>query len=280
MISVQKQTALFLPANPQCACDYEKNATVQQERALENLSGWTFNAADLVLDIGSGNGKVTANMAKQVPYGKVVGLDIDPSMCSFATEKYPHSEYPNLEFVQDNACELNYVEAFNKITSFATLSWIPIDHHLHIFTGIAQALKPGGKTLLRMSAEGKRPFNKAVEEVMARDKWAPFFLGFASPAAYQSEDRLKDMLIAVGLIVHRIEDATKSSSFPTKEAFYNWLMTWEPHRNQVSESQREMFMYEVIDCYCETMNFTHMISITLPGILVEAEKPIKGSAAP
>ncbi len=32
-------------------------------------------------------------------------------------------------------------------------------------------------------------------------------------------------------------------------------------------------MYEVIDRYCEIMNFEDLISIMLPGILVEVEKP-------
>lgn len=275
ILGVQNQAVPVVSANPQCASDYDKNAVIQQERALENLSGWVFNETDLVLDIGSGNGRITANIARQVPYGKVVGLDIDPSMCTFANDKYSPSEYANLEFVTGNACALNYVEAFNKVTSFATLSWIPVDHHLQIFTGIARALKPGGKALLRMSAEGKRPFNDVVQEVIARDKWAPFFHGFRSSAAYQFEERLKAMIVATGLTVHRIEDATKSSSYATKEAFYDWLMTWEPHRNQVPESQRKMFMCEVIDRYYKLMSFTDTITISLPGILVEADKPIR-----
>lgn len=265
----------FLATNPQCAEYYDKKAQIQQERALENLTGWTFEETDLVLDIGSGNGYVTANIAKHVPYGKVIGLDIDPLMWSFSNVKYPPGEYPNLEFVQGNACELNYFEAFNKITSFATLSWIPVEQHQKIFDGIARALKPNGKALLRMSAEGKRPFNEVIENVCKDVKWDSYFTEYRSPAAYQSEEKLRTMSSQSNLKVIRIIDSTKTASYPTKEAFYDWLMTWEPHRNYIPEQLRKDFMYEVIDRYYEEMKFSNAITITLPGILIEAEKSIK-----
>ncbi len=275
MTPIQNQIPLVRSTNPQSAADYHKDGTFQQERALENLSGWSFNEMDRVLDIGSGNGRITCNIAKQVPYGKVVGVDIDPSMCAFASDKYPHTENPNLEFVLGNACELKFYESFDKVTCFATLSWIAVHHHLQIFTGIANALKPGGKALLRMSSEGTRPFNETIGEVIKRDKWFSFFIDFTSPAAYQSEECLKSIISTAGLKVIRIEDVTKSSSYASKDAFYNWLMTWEPHRNRVPEEFRKEFMHEVIDRYCEIINFEDVITITLPGILVEIEKPMR-----
>lgn len=260
------------PSNPQCPQDYAKNATVQQDRALENLSGWVFRETDLVLDIGSGNGRVTASIAQQVPHGKVVGLDIDPQMCHYASLQYPLEQYPNLEFAYGDACMLNYCEAFDKITCFATLSWIALEHHHKIFAGIARALKLHGKGLLRMSAVGYRPLNEAIAQVCQNSRWNPYFSKYLSPASYQSHDRIRAIISSLGLKLLRLEDATKTSSFITKEAFTRWLLTWEPSRNQIPENLRDAFMAEVTECYCERMNFEEKVQIQLPGLLIEVEK--------
>lgn len=270
---LQRQDPI-VATNPQEPMDYHSNAIVQQERALENLSSWSFNPSDRVLDIGSGNGKITANIAAHVPYGRVVGLDIDQEMNGFANTEYPHGKYPNLLFVQGNACELTYEKEFEKVTCFATLSWIHIDCHAQIMKGIARALVPGGKALLRMSAVGDRPFNCAVDEIASRKEWCSFFAEFESPAAYQSKEMLRTIISEAGLNICRIEDATKQSRFINDDTFCTWLMTWVPHRNCVPENKRTKFIEEVVIAYCQLMGFAEEIIISLPALLVEVEKPI------
>lgn len=257
---------LLNPQNPQ---QYLKEASVQQERALENLAGWKFDPCDQVLDIGSGPGKITASIAEQVPYGSVVGLDLNLKMCEQAREMYTLN---NLNFIQGDACSLPFKESFDKITCFAVLSWIPLEAHQQIFNEIARALKARGKTLLRMSAEGDRPLNQAVGQIIKVPKWSHFFTNFISPAAYQNENRLREIAEQSKLNVIRVEDSTKISTFNSKEDFVKWLLTWEPHRLAINESERKQFMEDVVDQYCMQGNYHDKISITLPGILIELEK--------
>lgn len=249
---------------------YNEHGKVQFERALENLSGWTFDPSDIVLDIGSGNGKVTFNISEHVPYGKVIGLDINPEMVEFANQNYQVNS--NIEFIVGDACNLPFRGVFDKITSFATLSWIPLESHQEIFNNIYLALKPQGKALLRMSSEGKRPFNEILNKVIETPSWSQYFENFISPASYQSENNLRSIISQANLKVIKIDDATKISNFSDKEKFCTWLMSWLPHRNQIPENLREKFMMEVIDRYCEEMGFVNNISITMPGLLVEIQK--------
>lgn len=260
-----------MSANPQSATIYDANASVQQQRAMENLAGWTFNATDVVLDIGSGNGRITANIASHVTQGKIIGLDIDQDMVDFANNKYSET-HTNLIFQQGDACALTFDNEFTRIVSFATLSWIPLDRHQEIFTGISVALKPGGLALLRMSAVGDRPFNRAMDSICANTKWQQYFCNYVSPAAYESEENLRLICENCNLNVVRVEDSTKTSSFKSKYEFQTWLMTWIPQRHQVPKESVQEFVSDVIDCYCQMMNFSEEISITLPGLLIEISK--------
>lgn len=157
----------------------------------------------------------------------VVGLDIDQDMCLFAKNTY-HRD--NLDFI----CE----EEFNKIVSFATLSWIPVEYHQQIFLGIFKALKKKGTVLIRMSSEGERPLNKALDDVSPEEKWRSFFINYKSPASYQSETMLRSMIKDIGFKEIRIQDVTKTCYFNDKKEFSNWLLTWIPQRNVIPTDLR------------------------------------------
>jgi len=260
--------------NPQEPQQYHEKATIQQERALENLAGWNFYSYDRVLDVGCGPGKITASIAGQVPNGSVVGIDISSSMCEQARNQYTSN---NLTFIQGDARSIpdEYEDSFDKVTCFAVLSWIPLEDHQQIFNQIAKSLKIGGKALSRMSAEGDRPLNQAAKKVIENFRWKEFFIDFILPAAYQNERRLQEIAEEANLNVVKIEDATTTRKFNTKDEFVEWLLTWEPHRLAIEESSRRQFMYEVVEEYCSSLKeiiHNECIPITLPGILIEVEK--------
>ena len=52
--------------------DYARHSSAQAQWALELLGKLDLRAAEAVLDIGSGDGKVTAALAAQVPRGRVL----------------------------------------------------------------------------------------------------------------------------------------------------------------------------------------------------------------
>ena len=51
-----------------------------------------------ILDIGCGDGKITAKVARLVPRGSTVGLDNSREMISFAGANLPPVSWPNLKF--------------------------------------------------------------------------------------------------------------------------------------------------------------------------------------
>ena len=64
--------------------EYQKNSDLQWQWAMEGLASFPFSENEKVLDLGCGNGKVTAYIAEKAPLGIVVGLDISEPMLAFA----------------------------------------------------------------------------------------------------------------------------------------------------------------------------------------------------
>lgn len=61
-----------------------------------------------VLDVGCGDGKITADFAAALPKGRVVGVDSSAQMIDYATRTYADTQYPNLSFACNDARSQNY----------------------------------------------------------------------------------------------------------------------------------------------------------------------------
>jgi trans-aconitate 2-methyltransferase len=57
------------------AADYERISGLQLAMAEEVLALLDLNGARRILDVGCGNGKITAEIAARVPHATVLGVD-------------------------------------------------------------------------------------------------------------------------------------------------------------------------------------------------------------
>ena len=77
---------------------YNRNSAAQEKWASELLAKLRLKGDEQILDIGCGDGKVTAEVARSVPRGKVVGLDSSIEMIDFARKNFPAEAIPQLRF--------------------------------------------------------------------------------------------------------------------------------------------------------------------------------------
>lgn len=68
--------------------DYHQVSGMQQTLALECLEGIELRETEHVLDVGCGDGKITAEIAARVPGGSVLGVDRSRDMIAFANEQF------------------------------------------------------------------------------------------------------------------------------------------------------------------------------------------------
>ncbi|MHC4459685.1 MAG: class I SAM-dependent methyltransferase [Planctomycetota bacterium] len=128
------------------AKDYEKHSQVQQQWARELIAKLNLEGTEDILDLGCGDGKVTAEIARNTPSGSIVGVDNSSSMIELASERFPANKYPNLIFMVMDAVQLAFIEGFDVVFSNAALHWVMQDICSHCWRNSNQ-IRNGGRTL-------------------------------------------------------------------------------------------------------------------------------------
>ncbi|NTV79385.1 MAG: class I SAM-dependent methyltransferase, partial [Clostridiales bacterium] len=184
--------------------DYTTQSSNQQQWAQELIPKLALKGNERILDIGCGEGKVTAEIANHVPRGFVVGIDSSEEMIMFARSKFPEMKYPNLTFELMDARKLNFNREFDIVFSNAALHWI-VDHR-SVLKGIKKSLKPSGKVLLQMGGKGNAASVFEILDVLLKnEKWSRYFKDFSFPYGFYSPEEYKVWMNEAGFRTKRIE---------------------------------------------------------------------------
>jgi trans-aconitate 2-methyltransferase len=256
--------------------EYRSSSSNQKKWALELLSKLDLKGNESVLDIGCGDGEITAAIAQRLPRGFAVGIDSSRDMVDMAVNRYTRERCPNVSFLLKDARELDFDEDFDAVFSNACLHWV-IDHR-PVLAGIRRCLKPFGRVLLQMGGKGNAAtVLEAIDSVLKMSPWAKHFDGFAFPYAFYGPDDYRPWLEALGFNISRIELLPKDMVHQGADEFAAWLRTtWLPYTERVPESLREEFIYEIVAAHARIrpLDADGRIQFTMVRLEVEA---VKGS---
>src|SRR3954454_18894035 len=159
------------------AAEYARQSGLQEAMAEEVLALLDLKGSEQVLDIGCGQGKITAEIAVRVRQGAVIGVDSSQDMIAFARTHFGPSVRPNLQFEVADARCLPFREEFALIVSFNALHWIREQEAA--LGSIRAAMKPTGQAQLRLVPKGERKsLEDVIEETRRSAKWASYFPNF------------------------------------------------------------------------------------------------------
>jgi trans-aconitate 2-methyltransferase len=232
--------------NPQ---DYQQNSAGQQKLAEGLLQKISLNGDEKILDIGCGDGKITAQISNYVPQGFVLGTDFSQEMIDFAKQKFPPPEFPNLGFECRDARDLNYDARFDLIVSFSCLHWIK--EHLPILQGIERSLKPSGTAILMFGGKGNaKEIEEAANRTISLSRWQQYFTGFEFPYYFYDTEEYRNWLSAVALGTQRLELVPKEMTHAGKEGLKAWLRTtWMPFTSRVPTELQSDFLEDMATEY-------------------------------
>jgi trans-aconitate 2-methyltransferase len=254
--------------------DYQQNSAAQQQWACELIAKLALTGSEDVLDLGCGDGKVTAEIADRLPNGTVIGIDNSSSMIALARQQYPARRYPNLTFELMDARELGFENQFDVVFSNAVLHWIK-DHRL-VVEGLFKSLKPKGKILLQMGAkDGVSLYLSVLDQIMLLPEWKSYFQNFEFPYGFMGVEEYEVMLLAAGFQIQRVELIAKDALHANKEKFKGWIRTtWLPYTERVPEGEREQFIELIATKYLEKKppDADGRVHVPMVRLEVEAEK--------
>ena len=230
------------------AAAYSRLAALQRWVADEHLRSLTLAGDERVLDVGCGDGTITARIADRVARGSVLGVDPSTRMIAFAHE---HCRRPNLDFAIGDAARLGFAEAFDLVVSFNALHWV-LDPRAAL-TSIRAALRPGGRTFLEfVPAAERRSLERVIEATRSTPRWAPYFAGYRAPYLHLSPEDYAGLARDSGLEIERIATERKEWDFGSREAFVDWArVTFVEWTRMIPDGERDQFITDVLDAYAE-----------------------------
>jgi trans-aconitate 2-methyltransferase len=253
--------------------DYEKSSSAQYKWAMDLVSGLEFKGDENVLDIGCGDGKITAAIAARVPRGQVLGIDLSRDMIDFASHKYLHQDYPNLSFQQANASQLDFQDEFDVVVSFACLHWVK--DHIPVLEGIRRSLRTSGRVLLQFGGRGNAWEILAItEDLIKSDNWSIYFQGFSFPYFFYGPEEYRDWLGRARLKAKRVGLVHKDMIHEGKNGLEGIIRnTWLPYLENLPEELRAQFISEIADRYIECHPLQEgLVHVRMVRLEVEAEK--------
>lgn len=170
---------------------YDAISDPQFAWGAEVLARLELDGDETVLDAGCGSGRVTAELAKRLPRGRIVAVDGSEAMIAKAKERLGE----RASYLVADLSELEVSEPVDLIFSTATFHWI-LDHD-RLFERLRAALRPGGRLVAQCGGQGNVAEHAAViAAVAARPEFAPRLEGmagiwnFAAPG--ETERKLRD----------------------------------------------------------------------------------------
>jgi len=231
------------------APEYAKIASLQEAMAAQVLALLELKSNECVLDLGCGNGKITAEIAARNPRGSVLGVDASAEMIAFASTRYGPPTYPNLRFETHDIRKLAFRQEFDLVVSFNALHWIP-DQAVAL-RAIHSALKPGGLAQLRLVPRGKRKsIENVLEETRRSPRWSRYFAHFRDPYLHLTPEQYAALAEQNGLQVRSIQTEDQSWDFKSRTAFEALCsVTCIEWTKNLPEVDRLAFLTDMLDRY-------------------------------
>ena len=228
--------------------EYYCHSSSQKEAAGDLVQYVVIKGNEKILDVGCGDGKITAEIAARIPNGSIIGIDLSPAMIAFATKEFsPH--FPNLQFFLQDAQALAFDSAFDIIFSFTTLQWV--QQHQAFLEGAYNSLKVDGILAVTMPMGLPEALKQAAEELMVSPEWASYFYGFSTGWNFVDEVQYKNMLVSNRFVPLRVAVVPQRDVFPSRDAFEQFISQWFPYLRPLPQDLKAPFLKRVVDRFLE-----------------------------
>ncbi len=256
------------------AKEYSKNSGNQKRWADGLLSRIDFRGDENVLDIGCGDGKITALLGKKVRRGTVLGIDNSKDMIGLAKGRF-NGLYKNLFFKKADACRSGFKNKFDIVFSNSCFHWI--SDHNSLLKSTYKSLRPEGKLCVQMGAEGNFFGIVATgNKLIRRKKWRKYFVNFQSPFNFFAPFVYRKMLENHGFRIKTMRTFIDYMEYNSPEKFKNSLRTlWMPYMQYLPASLCEQFLAETVEQYLKDYppNKKGWIKVKMIRLEFQAQKP-------
>lgn len=255
---------------------YNKLATGQLSAATQLIQKLKIPTKSHILDVGCGDGKITAELAIKAKDGLVLGIDASNEMIEFAKKKYGNKiSASNLSFCLQKAESLSVDQEFDIIFSSFALQWVSDKNKF--FSHAYNHLKSEGTLALLMPLETSLELKQAIDSVTSQAEWKSYFEGFAPNWHFESKSIIEYLVNQNSFSISQSTYTIQDVHFSSKSSLESYIMLWFPYLDPLPEFLKEPFFQQIMDTYyalmsshCEINEFV----IKIPQLELIAQKAI------
>lgn len=200
-----------------------------------------------MLDVGCGDGKITAHIASSLSNGSVHGIDFSQEMIAFAQAKFKQEQYPNLSFSRQDAQDLQYAESFDLIFSSFALQWLPSP--ANFFAGAKNSLRSTGHLALTIPLCISSSLEYAVKKITSLPEWRAYFQNFDPGWHFTTEVEYAELLARHEFLPKHLSKKIQVENFPSRKMLEKYIQPWFSYLSALPEDLQELFFTQVIDNY-------------------------------
>lgn len=236
------------------------------------IQKFDLHAHSTILELGCRQGHLSSRLATQYPSQQIIAIDNKSS----EIEKAQQYNIANLQFMQQDAMALPYIEEFDALVSFNCLLWVKDKYS--VLKNMYHALKPGGKAYLQFFASHGRPKNdRFLSQTAASSPFQHYFKNFQYHYYEIDPSHFCRLLHNAGFIIHRFEFADHPTVFAHGEDLQQWFASWASQLAYLPASKQESFLAKAAQSYLDFHQFVPENEFTYHEYMLEVicEKPLQ-----
>ena len=229
------------------AAEYHRLSTPQFQWGQRVLRALHLRGNECVLDAGCGTGRLTELLLRNLPRGRVIGLDLSQNMAMHARSGLKQEFHERVELVVADLVALPFLDVFDGIFSTASFHWVH-DHDL-LFRNLWAVLRPGG--WLHAQCGGGPNIARLRERVRVlsqKAEFSPWLGDFLEPWFFSDTEGAASRLRQAGFDDVRTNLEVAAVTVASAKEFQGYLRTFVLHRHLdllPNEALREEFLQEL-----------------------------------
>jgi trans-aconitate 2-methyltransferase len=223
------------------ASTYERVSNPQVEWAARVLDRLALRGDETVLDAGCGTGRVTQLLLERLPRGRVVAVDVSPSMVEAARAALGDRAV----VLEADLAELELGERVDAVFSNAVFHWVP--DHERLFERMYAALRPGGRLVAQCGGAGNiARFRVLADEVAQEPPFAEHLAGWRGAWNFADDVVTAERLRAAGFV--DVETSLEPWPVtPSEPAAYIRTVCLGNHVDRLPEELRDAYVKAVAE---------------------------------
>jgi|JI9StandDraft_1071089.scaffolds.fasta_scaffold02641_4 trans-aconitate 2-methyltransferase len=228
---------------------YFHHSETQRQWAWESLSKVSLSGNEKILDFGCGDGKVSAEMARLVRNGSVLGVDVSEKMIHLAKIYFPSYAFPNLTFQNSESvtfADMPGQQDYDLVCAFTVFHLI--SNPLDVLKNLKTHLKPSGKLLLIIPTGKNQALYQAANEVFPKynleTPWNNKIQG--SERSMRTLDGCSSFLNEAGYQIESMEIIDTDNPFYDMDDFIAWMMGTATATWQIPASLSQVFFTDLV----------------------------------